>query len=981
MQPFWSIADAGAATYGFSLTAGDLNQDGFVDIVIGSPNTTVRVVSDTGAVTVLSQAGTVQVFLGSANGPSHAPSRTLNGTQGSGAFGNSVQVVGDVNGDGFLDLLVGAFYERSALPVYAGRAYLYLGTEKGLSEYPYQILEGDRSQDRFGASVAAAGDVNNDGFADVVIGAPERAESTEPGATRSGTAYLYLGSKNGLGPALRLADLGEKGSSFGWEVASAGDVNADGYDDIVVRAVQVTRTPRVDDEGNIVVEEGQIIYDTVYEGRVFLYLGAPDGLSKLIFQLNEARETTVSVQWPRRTVGAGYFNERATDKTRFSDFAVGAWQVGEWQEGAVYIYEGRELQFAAPVIASADISHIYERDGNYALIITTEQTGMRASFGTVGVNIQVAPENDAATTDEESSIIIAVSDLLTNDLDSELDDVVSFVGVDTAGLVGTLTDNGDDTFTYSPSGQFEYLAQGESATDSFRYTFTHLSGRTSTARVVITILGVNDAPVLDPVADQTVDEGTQLQFVVTADDPDGTDVLVFTLDGAPGGAGIDPFTGLFRWTPPGWQVPGSYTVTVRVSDDAAPALSNTVTFTIVVNDLGPTAVLTGDTGLIENQIGAFSATGSTSFPDEIASYEWDWEYDGLTFDPSADTGATPSHAWSYYGTYIVAVRVTDEDGSTSVATISVIVAPDAAVDHDEDGVASGDEFGPDGTDRAYDGNGDHLADWMQDNVCSFTTVTGRYITIAASAGQLRNVISLANPAGGELPAWLDAPIGFLAFEVGGLMPGTPVIVTIRLPLGLGTAINAYYKYGQTPDNATPHWYAFTLDAVGGTGAEILGDSVVLHFVDGRRGDDDLTPNGAVVEPGAPVMADVTPPAAPLVTGFSMDTGLTGDGITSDNAPVINGTAEPYSLVAVSIDGVSVGATAADEAGNWMYTAPTLTDGIHAFTATATDAAGNASSASAALMMTVDTTAPVCLRSRPLPKTRVRRATGSQTITA
>ncbi len=116
---------------------------------------------------------------------------------------------------------------------------------------------------------------------------------------------------------------------------------------------------------------------------------------------------------------------------------------------------------------------------------------------------------------------------------------------------------------------------------------------------------------------------------------------------------------------------GLYTVTLTVTDEdgSMDAISHDVT----VNDLGPTAALTGDTSLDEGQAGSYDASGSTSSPDPIVSYEWDWNYDGNTFNPSVDTGPTASHTWMDNGTYTVAVRVTDDDGSTDIATLSVIV--------------------------------------------------------------------------------------------------------------------------------------------------------------------------------------------------------------------------------------------------------------------------------------------------------------------
>ncbi len=73
---------------------------------------------------------------------------------------------------------------------------------------------------------------------------------------------------------------------------------------------------------------------------------------------------------------------------------------------------------------------------------------------------------------------------------------------------------------------------------------------------------------------------------------------------------------------------------------------------------------------------------------------------------------------------------------------------------------------------------------------------------------------------------------------------------VTLYHGVNASVNRYYAYGPTPDNATPHWYDFTFD--GTTGAEIVGNKILLHFVDGQRGDNDLTVNNSITHTGAPV---------------------------------------------------------------------------------------------------------------------------------
>jgi ELWxxDGT repeat protein len=109
--------------------------------------------------------------------------------------------------------------------------------------------------------------------------------------------------------------------------------------------------------------------------------------------------------------------------------------------------------------------------------------------------------------------------------------------------------------------------------------------------------------------------------------------------------------------------------------------------------------------------------------------------------------------------------------------------------------------------------------------------------------------------------------------------------------------------------------------------------------------------------GFPVVIDATPPVPPSITGFTTDTGVPGDGITSDTTPTLTGTAEPGSVVQVFDGPTALGTTTAGAGGNWQFTTPAQADGPHPFTATATDVAANTSNPSAAFTVTVDTTGP------------------------
>jgi uncharacterized repeat protein (TIGR01451 family) len=176
-----------------------------------------------------------------------------------------------------------------------------------------------------------------------------------------------------------------------------------------------------------------------------------------------------------------------------------------------------------------------------------------------------------------------------------------------------------------------------------------------------------------------------------------------------------------------------------------------------------------------------------------------------------------------------------------------------AADPDSDGVSSTQESGPSGTNPLYDGNNDGTADRLQANVTSLPTATGSYyVTLASPDGtSLSNVQAGGSPSPGNSPPGVDFPYGFFEFAVNGLTPGGATTVTLYLPAG--AAPNTYYKYGATPGNTAPHWYEFMYD--GQTGAVIVGNVITLHFVDGLRGDDDLTANGIIVDQGGPGIKD------------------------------------------------------------------------------------------------------------------------------
>ena len=750
---------------GIYVSSGDVNGDGYDDIIIGG-----RYLGQHGG-----KSGTAYVVFGKATDANDSSDfdaiMQLSGLDGSNGFRidglnyhdlSGLSSAGDINGDGNDDIIVGV--KNLTLNGWTGASYIVFGKANdasGASNFDANVqlseldgsdgfrIEGTNTYDWSGDSVSSAGDFNGDGFDDVIIGA-HGAESN--GVSNSGSTYIVFGKETGFSDTIRLADLdGSDGVRIdgahrayhgGNAVSSAGDVNDDGYDDVIIGAsgdgptgsgyiVYGYATSATDaDENTDTVTPANIIVkyfvDTSNPSQSGFYFYEVDGEDNLV-RLGRAHEATLG--------GDDTFEiDSTTAELVIYDGFVGAdtYVIRGNLDKDVQIHDtdfgndgnGNIVKNKIVFAHDVTVTSIYQdRLQGRADVIKIEQTldtdavvtvhvpdafeyvvggaaaldfaEFIATYGASGISAtNRAPVFENEPTDlsidenaDGSAVPVSVGRVVASDADAG--DTLAY------SIISTADQNGDSVtgFEVDGTGLITYVGTGldAEAIASVALTVSASDGQDSAqTSVAISVSDLNDvAPTItsgasdDALTENATVPNTQVIYTATGTS-DVTDIS-WSLSGPDAGLfNINPATGEVRFeteTTPDAEAKDSYSFTVVATSGTLASVEQAVSIAVTNIDEGNASfVVTSNRDINAAVAGDVLTVGlRSSDPDGDGTFSYQWYRDGV--DIAGATGASYTITEADGGNSLyVAVRYTDGSGADETVTASGVIVP-APVDN------------------------------------------------------------------------------------------------------------------------------------------------------------------------------------------------------------------------------------------------------------------------------------------------------------
>jgi|GEM_PF-610308 len=401
-------------------SAGDINGDGIDDLIIGAPDADPN--GNSGA-------GQSYVVFGSSNGFSASFDLSsldgsngfiLNGIAAGDSSGRSVSSAGDINGDGIDDLIIGASGADPNGNSGAGESYVVFGNSNGFSPSLELsslngsngfVLNGINTFDFSGVSVSSAGDINNDGIYDLIIGAPW---ADPNGNSDAGQSYVVFGRSNGFSSSFDLSNLNGSngfilngiaaGDFSGRSVSSAGDINGDGIDDLIIGA------SGADPNGNSEAGQSYVVFGSSNGFSSNLDLWSLDGSNGFILNgINGGDFSGISVS------SAGDINGDSID-----DLIIGAYLAdpnGNFEAGQDYVFFGNRAPELDLNGAEAGINFTSSFTGLAVAVVDSNLSLSDNSNELVGVTVTITNLQDGTaeslSTDSTGTNITATYDSAT----------------------------------------------------------------------------------------------------------------------------------------------------------------------------------------------------------------------------------------------------------------------------------------------------------------------------------------------------------------------------------------------------------------------------------------------------------------------------------------------------------------------------------------------------------------------------------------
>lgn len=677
---------------------GDFNGDGIADVIVGA-----RAGDDGGT-----GAGEVYVIFGKDVDTRDTVDLTDLATRGEGvviagaaAGDNAGQAVaiGDVNGDGLADVLVGAWHADRGADADVGKVYVVFG-QKGGGELdvsldnltPAQgfVITGDKAGDVAGSSLAA-GDVNGDGIADIIIGAPQGDNK----GSASGEVYVVYGATNASTRGnISLSALGNNGfaiegpsiaANVGFSVAYGGDMDGDGIGDLILGAPQAdplvlggnrgvayvvfgregtsratVQTRALGNEGYAIIGSakselagmGVGVGDVNGDGRpdALLATGTGGGKAYVVYKPNSAPFLAATASYKTLVGTAISFDVGARD----GDGDPLTYRVIEPADGMLSAFRGGNITYTPRVgFIGVDQFTIAVDDG-------------RGNVSQQVVTLTVTKTNTAPVIDAQATYTVTAGEALSftaagSDADG---DVLTYKVIEPAD--GSLVAGKAGAFTYSKT---------TAGTDKFTIEVSDGRGGTDTQDVTVTVFAVNTPPVITTTeTEYATDAGTELSLIIAASDPDG-DPITYAVGQAGEGTIIFNDAGELIYQPADGFV-GVDTVSIVVSDGKGGEDEIVLSITVAEPTNAPPVIAT------ERTLTTFAGTsvafmGGATDPDgDALTYTIQGTLLGAIVEDD-DGNFTYEPPVGFTGEDSFTLKVTDSKGAsdTQIVTVNIVESP------------------------------------------------------------------------------------------------------------------------------------------------------------------------------------------------------------------------------------------------------------------------------------------------------------------